>query len=152
MPAYTRALHGYFDYLDLVGVARDQIETLSFGGHLRWLRTGLLPSVTALGPETPALKETSDRLMPETLSETETEMRIGETLALKYQDWVVGAAEREFLRTQRVGRDGKDLGVSAQDLYDITALSGAHRPDPADRAVPGAPRETVRQGQRLLQL
>lgn len=45
-------------------------------------------------------------------------------MTMHYAATLALTAEREFLRTQRVGRDGKDLGVSAQDLYDITALSG----------------------------
>ena len=52
-------------------------------------------------------------------------------MTMHYAATLAQTAEREFLRTQRVGRDGKDLGVSAQDLYDITALSGR-----TDRVLP----------------
>lgn len=52
-------------------------------------------------------------------------------MTMRYAATLAQTAEREFLRTQRVGRDGKDLGVSAQDLYDITALSGR-----TDRVLP----------------
>lgn len=204
---YAGSLRRYFHYLGLVGVEWDQIETLTFGGYLRWLRTGLLPSITALGPETPVLKESSvatysaavlsfyrfqldahdvpaarklyrtrparvppqqhpnyrprlwgiakprlvdvpmyrldawqarptpvltpeqvalimsacggdpavpgvalvalrDRLLLETLNETG--MRIGETLALKHQDWVVGAGRTPFIEV--VPRDDHPHG------------------------------------------
>lgn len=247
--AYARALHGYFDYLDLVGVAWDQIETLTFGGYLRWLRTGLLPSVTALGPETPALKETSvaaystavlsfyrfqldahdvqaarklyrqrpvrvapqqhpnyrprllglakprpvdvpiyrldawqrrptpvltpeqvtaimtacggdpatpgvalvqlrDRLLLETLSETG--MRIGETLALKHQDWVVGSGRTPYIeivprddhphgytvkraRPRRVYISDRLAGIYGEFVWRLCDRGAADAHDPLDR-------------------
>lgn len=208
---YARSLKDFFNFLDLMGIRWDQIETLTFGGYLRWLRTGLLPSVTVLGPETAVRKESSvatysaavlafyrfqldahdvqaarklyrqrparvspqkhsnyrprlhgiakprpvdvpiyrldawqrrptpvltpeqvglimaacggnpavpgvplvqlrDRLLLETLSETG--MRIGETLALKHQDWVVGAGRTPFIEV--VPRDDHPHGYTVK--------------------------------------
>lgn len=44
-------------------------------------------------------------------------------MTMHYAATLAQTAEREFLRTQRVGQDGKVLGIAAQDLYEMTALS-----------------------------
>lgn len=208
--AYALNLSRYFDYLDLVGVGWKDMDTLGYGGYLRWLRTGLLPTVTPIGPEVPVIKESSvatynaavlsfyryqldvhdvpvarrlyrqqrsrvaphlhpnykprmlglrpfrpaevpvfrlnawqrrptpvltpeqvqqiltacggdpsesnlpgplrDRLVLETLAETG--MRLGETLALKHQDWVVGAGRTPYLEV--VPRDDHPHGYTVK--------------------------------------
>lgn len=54
-----------------------------------------------------------------------------DAMTLHYAQTLAETAEREFLRSRKIGADGRDLELSPRDIYDMISLS-----ERTDRVLP----------------